>query len=438
MKKIFISAVLLLGMTTSAFAQQTWNLQKCIDYAIEHNLTIKQQEDVVEQQRISLSTAKNSRLPDLSAGAGQSFGFGRALTYDNTYANRNTQGTSFNVSTSVPLITGGRIPAEIKVRKLGLEAALKDLSAARENIALQIMSAYLDVIYQRDLVEVAKRQVELSNAQVKRSQLLFDNNKQSAADLAQIKSTNATDVYSLSSQENSYQLSLLTLSQLLELENTEGLELETPQITDISGIVLPSPEIVYSEALGIKPQIAAEEIRLKSAQKSVTVAKSALYPTLYFSAGMGSNYYKTSGFPSNSFGTQLKDNFNQSLSFNLSVPIFNRFQTRNSIRSAQLSVHTQQIQLEKSRKSLYKEIQQAYYSALGSQKQSVSADVSLASSQEAFSLMQKKYENGKATVTEFEQAKTNLEKAESTSIYQKYTFYFRQKILEFYRTAYDK
>ena len=148
---------------------------------------------------------------------------------------------------------------------------------------------------------------------------------------------------------------------------------------------------------------------------------------------MGSNYYKTSGIPAASFGKQIDDNFNQSLGVSLSVPIFNRYATRNAVRQARLQVANQQFQLEEIQKNLYKEIQQAYYNALAAQKQCISSDAALTASRTAFNLMQKKYENGKATSTEYQESKTNLQKAESTALQSRYTFLFRQKILEFYR-----
>ncbi len=433
--KFIIIALLLQGLGMKALAQQTWTLQQCIDYAVEHNLTVKQYEGNVEQRKINLSTSKNSRLPSLSASANQSFSFGRGLTSNNTYANRNTQSTSFDLSTNMPLITGGQIPNEIKQRKLDLQAAIADLDKAKESVALRVISAYLEVIYQKDLVTVAERQVELSTAQVNRMQRLYENNKVSGAEVAQIKATKANDETALTQQRNSYMLAMLDLSQLLELPSPENMELQKPEVAGANNVVLPAPDAVYSEALGIKPQIQAEELRLKSAERGVNIAKAGNYPTLYFSAGMGSSYYKTSGFQAQSFSQQMKDNFNRYLGFSLSFPIFNRFATRNAIRSAKVQVMTQQLQVEETRKTLYKEIQQAYYNALAAQRQCVSTDVACESANEAFTLMKTKYENGKANATDFQDSKTTLMKAESSAIQAKYTFLFRQKILDFYRNS---
>lgn len=430
-----IIIALAIGAWLQSAAQQAreWGLTECIQYAMAHNLNIKQQEDNVKLQEISLSTSKNSRLPDLNGSVGENFSFGRALTSDNTYMNRNTQSTSFSLGTSVPLITGGRIPADIKIRKLNLQAALQDYEHACENIALSVTSSYLEAIYQKDMVQVAERQVELSKEQVHRMELLFQNDKASEAELSQIRSTLANDELSLTQQKNSYMLALLDLSQLLELESPDGFDVVRPEVGTVKGDELPSPDMVYNEAVGIKPQIQAEQIRLQSAEKSILLAKSALYPTLHFNAGLGSSYYKTSGYETTRFGKQLKDNFNQYLGVSLSVPIFNRFATRNNVRTARLQVHSQQIKLDQAKKQLYKEIQQAYYNAVAAGRQCESSDEALVSANTAFELMQRKYENGKATATEFQDAKTKYMRAESQQIQSRYTYLFRKKILNFYR-----
>ena len=432
-RRIFFIIAVCASLQT--FAQQTreWTLTECIQYALAHNLNIKQQEDNVRQQEIALSTSRNSRLPDLNGSIGENFSFGRALTVDNTYQNRNTQSTSFSLGTSAPLITGGRIPADIKVHHLNLQAALQDYEYARENVMLGVTSSYLEAIYQKDMVEVAQRQVELSQAQVHRMELLFQNDKASEAELSQIRSTLSNDDLSLSQQQNSYMLALLELSQLLELETPEGFDVARPLVEPVKGSDLPSPDLVYSEALGIKPQIQAEQTRLQSAEKSVAIAKSALYPSLYFNAGIGTSYYNTSGYMTTGFGSQLRDNFNQYFGVSLSVPIFNRLATRNNVRSARLQVHSQEVRLEQTKKSLYKEIQQAYYNAVAASRQCESSDVALSSALTALNLMQLKYENGKATATEFQDAKTKYMRAESQQIQSRYTYLFRQKILDFYR-----
>ena len=429
--KTILMALML--VPTAVNAQQEWTLRQCIDHAIANNINIKRQETNVKSQEVSLNSAKNNRLPSLNASAGQSFNFGRGLTIDNTYANRNTQSTSFNIGADVPIYTGGQISNNIKARKLDLQAAIVDLQYAKDNISMQVASAYLEALFQKDLLEVSRQQAELSKAQERRINILFQNGKCAETDLAEIQASVANDELSLTQQQNSYTLALLTLSQLLELPSPEGFDIARPEILNPENTVLTDPNQIYAEASLIKPQIEAENIRLKSAERNIRIARSGYYPNINLGVGMGTNYYKTSGFPAASFNDQMRDNLNKSISLSLSIPIFNRFSTRNQIRSAKLQYQNQPLQLDDTHKSLYKEIQQAYYNALAAQKQCVSSMQAEKASTMSFNLMEKKYTAGKATATEYQESKNVLFKATTNRLQAQYTFLFRQKILDFYR-----
>lgn len=429
--KTILMALML--VPTAVNAQQEWTLRQCIDHAIANNINIKRQETNVKSQEVSLNSAKNNRLPSLNASTGQSFNFGRGLTIDNTYANRNTQSTSFNIGADVPIYTGGQISNNIKARKLDLQAAIVDLQYAKDNISMQVASVYLEALFQKDLLEVSRQQAELSKAQERRINILFQNGKCAETDLAEIQASVANDELSLTQQQNSYTLALLTLSQLLELPSPEGFDIARPEILNPENTVLTDPNQIYAEASLIKPQIEAENIRLKSAERNIRIARSGYYPNINLGVGMGTNYYKTSGFPAASFNDQMRDNLNKSISLSLSIPIFNRFSTRNQIRSAKLQYQNQQLQLDETHKSLYKEIQQAYYNALAAQKQCVSSMQAEKASTMSFNLMEKKYTAGKATATEYQESKNALFKATTNRLQAQYTFLFRQKILDFYR-----
>ena len=156
-------------------------------------------------------------------------------------------------------------------------------------------------------------------------------------------------------------------------------------------------------------------------------------PTLSFSAGLGTNYYTTSGFKADGFGTQLKNNFSQYLGFNLNIPIFNRFQTRNSIRSAKIDRENQLLALDNTKKTLYKEIQQAWYNAIAANEKLRSSAQARQASADAFRLVQAKYEAGKATITEFNEAKNNYLKTESDLTQARYEYLYQQALLQFYR-----
>lgn len=435
MKKQYITFVTIAVLSAgSAMAQKQWNLKQCIEYAIEHNLTIKQQEAAKDESAVDLNTAKWSRLPDLNGSASHSFNFGRSLQMDNTYQQLNTQNTGLNLSTSIPLFTGMQIPNQIALSKLNLKAAVEDLNKAKEDISIQVTSAYLQVLFNEELAKVAHEQVALSEEMLKQKTAFFKVGKASEAELYEAKSRAAQDQLSAVQADNEYRLALLDLSQLLELPTPEGFGIVSPSIDEDKDFsILTSPADIYSEALLIKPSIKAAQYRVEGAQKSIRIAQSGYYPQLSLGAGIATSYYNVSGRENGNFGSQLRDNFSQYIGLSLNIPIFNRFSTRNQVRKARIQQTTLNWQLEDAKKALYKEIQQAYYNAVNAESKFESSRTADEAAKASFNLMKEKYANGKATSTEFNEARTNWLKTVSDRIQAKYDYLFRTKILDFYK-----
>jgi outer membrane protein len=178
---------------------------------VASSINIKQRENQCRQQEIQLSTSKNSRLPDLSGSVSQNFSFGRGLTSDNTYSNTNTSSTSFSLGTSVPLFTGFQIPNQIKQNQLNLEAATADLEKAKNDIRMQVAQAYVQILYNMEIADVAHRQVSIDSMQVARIEALVNNGKASGSQLSQQKATLANSQLTVTQAENNLRLSLLTL-----------------------------------------------------------------------------------------------------------------------------------------------------------------------------------------------------------------------------------
>ena len=430
------AAISTLTPLTAAAQSHQWTLRECCDYAVAHSITIKQQENQCRQQELQLSTSKNSRLPDLSASVGQNFSFGRGLTEANTYSNTNTSSTSFSLGTSVPLFTGFQIPNQIKLNQLNLEAATADLEKAKNDIQTQVAKAYVQILYDMEIADVARRQVAIDSMQVVRLQALVDNGKASGAELSQQQASLASSRLTATQAENTQRLAVLTLTQLLELPTPDGFSVVRPVLNEelkMKNQGCPSPDAIYAEALGVKPEILAQQLRLRATDHSIKIAQAGYMPTLSLSGGLGSNYYTTSGFNADGFGTQLKNNFSQYIGLNLSIPIFNRFQTRNSVRNARIEQQNQQLALDKTKKTLYNEIQQVYYNTLNAQEKEKSSAEAVRSSNDAFQLMQAKYENGKATITEFNEAKNTYLRAESDYVQARYELLYQFALVQFYR-----
>lgn len=436
MKKILLSTIGLSLICCSLFAQSQWTLRQCIDYAVENNIEIKQQALDVENAKIELSTSKNSRLPDLNASLNHSFSFGQSTDYTTNISRMtNTSGARFSVESTMPLFTGFRIPNEVKMNKLNLQASIEGLAKAKENIQVQVTSLFLDVIFKKEILKAYQEQEDLSRQQVERTQILVDAGKVPLAQLYDIKAQLAKDELNVTTANNEVNLALLNLIQALNL-NTDNFDVQQPELEGLiiknSASLLPVPEI-YQAAIGIKPQIKEAAYRIESSKKSLKIAQSGYYPKLNFSIGYGTAAQRVYGVDNPSFRTQIKDNGSEYINFSLSIPIFNRFQVRNQVRSARIQIHYNELALDNVKLNLYKEIQQAHQSATAAKAKYISTETAYEAAAEAYKYAQDRYDVGKSTVFELNEAQTKLLTSKSEQIQAKYDFLFRTKILDFYR-----
>ena len=429
----FASAV---GAQDTDGRDTVWTLDQCIRYAVENNVTVQQRKLNSENRAIQLNTARNSRLPGVSASLGGSFGFGRTIGSNNLYYENMSQFSgNVGVATSVVVFDGMRIKHEIAGRSLDLQAALHDLEKAREDVSLNVTALYLQVLFNKELLKVAEKQVELSRIQVERSEMLVRSGKSPESELFESRALLAKDELSMTQSRNDLTLSLLDLSQALNRESAEGFDIRVPDldetvISETSG--QKTPDNIYDYAVEIRPGIAAEKLRLESSKKTLSIAQSARYPQLSFGAGYSNSYYHIFDDYNESFAEQLRHKGSEYISLSLSIPIFNRLSTRNNIRSARIGILTQELALVEAERNLRKEIEQAYYSADAAYEKYVSAVKSLEAAREAFRYQEEKTAAGKSTIFDFNDAKTRMEKSESELVQAKFEFLFRNKVLDFY------
>lgn len=414
-------------------AGAAWTLDDCIGYALRHNIEVGQRALQVEQRETALSTSKYSRLPNLNASIGADASFGRTLASDNVYRSFNQTSGSLNVSASMPLFQGLRINREVKGGKLDLAAAVQDLDRAREDVAVNVMTLYLQVLYAREMVGVAERQLALSTQQTERSREQVAAGKQPESAFFESEALRANDALTLTQTRNELRLALLNLSQALNRESAAGFDVAEPVLDSVSLSALQTlgtADDVYAYAVENRPHIRAERLRLQSAENSVGIARSALYPSLSLSGGYGTSFYNKDDA---GFWSQLHNYSREYVGLSLSIPIFNRRATRNNVRMATLSLRSQQLALTEAEQNLRKLIEQAWYNADAAWSKYLSASAALASARVAFGYEEQKAAAGRSTIFDFNDAKTRMEKAEAEAVQAKYEFVFRRKILDFYR-----
>ena len=438
MNSIAAALLLVVGAAQAQEPAKQWTLEECIRYAIEHNIDLKQREVEQENQKVQLHTSKYSWLPSLNASLGQNFDFGRSPSRTGVIADQNSSNTSLSISLSMPIFDGLKTPSDIAAKKYNLKAAIESLNKAKEDLSLQIASYYLQVLYNKEVQRIAELQLALSNDQVTKTDALVKAGKVPLSQLYDIKAQAANDNVSLTEAKNDVKLALLDLAQSLEMERNGGVfDIVSPEVGNaveryMSSIVPPGN--IYDNAVAVKPQIKEQEYLLESQKKQLKVARSSYFPQLNFGASYTNGYYHyyTGDVESLSFSDQLNQNGRKTVGFSLSIPLFNRFQVRNSVRQAKLSIRNQELLMENTKKTLYKEIQQAYYDATAAQEKYLASGKSVEASEEAFRYAEDRYNAGKSTVFEFNEAKTKYAQSLVEQAQAKYNFILRAKILDFY------
>ncbi|MDE5661641.1 MAG: TolC family protein, partial [Muribaculaceae bacterium] len=401
-------------------------------YAIEHNIEVKQQLLSAYEGELGVNEAKDRFLPSVSAYASESFNFGRGLTADNTYAHRNTQSFSVGAQMSLPLFQGLRAVRGLAYSRTQLRALLEQAEATKDNVTLNVIGQYLQALYAREMLAVARERLAISQGELARRRELLDAGKIPELDIHSAIAQVSQDELSVVNAENDSAIALLDLSQLLNLPTADGFDIEP--LPD-SEMPLLAPDEVFTNAMRNNHGIKAGRLAEEAADRNVAVAKSGWLPTLSFSAGLGTNYYKTSGLENAGFGSQMRHNFAQSIGFSLNVPIFDAFGTRNSVRRARAQQTSAALQLENSRNALYKAINQAYTQAVAAHKKQDAAARSVESTRAAFDAMKVKYDNGRANATEFEKAKSDYTASLSEAVQARYEAMLRARILNFYNKA---
>ena len=285
------------------------------------------------------------------------------------------------------------------------------------------------MLFNSELHGVAQGQADLSREQLARLESLAGVGKASPSEVAEARARVAQDELQVVQTDNDYRLALLDLAQLIELDTPEGFLVEEPA-ADVVEAPLTPPDEIYQIALADKPAIQAAKYRLEGSLHSIRIAQSAYYPQLSLNGSLGTSYYSTLN---RSFSQQMQDNFSKYVGFSLSVPLFNRLSTRNRVRTARLQRENYALQLDEAKKTLYKEIQQAWYNAAAAISRYHSSRAATAASDEAFRLTRKKYECGQANAVEYNEARQNLMSAQSDELQAKYEYLFRVKILDFYQ-----
>lgn len=430
-KTIFLGLIAIFIFSSSVPAQRVWTLEQCIDTALTNNRNMKLQRINYDSRNIAYQQSKNAQLPNLNGSVGQNFNFGRSLAVDNTYQNSNSQTTSFSISGGLNLFNGFRVKNTIDARRADLLASGADLQKIEKDIVMNVSTVFLQVLQNKELLVNAENQLAITQENIDRRRVLINSGKLAEGEIYELQAQLAKEEVALVQAQNNLELSLLDLALVMDLEEIGGLDVVVPNNLLENELALLNAEEVYGSAVLSRSEIQSAEYRLQSNEKNVEIAKSGYLPSLSLGASWGTGFYNMSNMPQNlPFADQFKNNISTGVGLNLSIPIFNRFETKSQVTSAKLNVESSRLEIENVKKELRKNIQQAYYNALAAKNRWEASEKSVKANEESYRFANQKFEVGRGNQYEVNLAKNNLTQSISEQTQSKYEYVFRLKILE--------
>jgi len=417
----------------SLSAQERITLKRATELVIENNLQIKQSQFSEAISEENLQQSKLALYPTLNANTGLNFNFGRSIDpLTNQFVNQAITSTSGNISSGTALFQGFQKINQISQNKLQLDADKSNTQKIKNDLVLAVVTNYLSVLNAQDLLVASKQQLAISNQQLDIEQKFFDVGNKTLADLSQARSQVATAELNVTNAQNQVDLAFLNLAQLLELDPSSVFEVEKPKIEDMSKVNSAYSAVdVFKSASSNFPDIRLAELRKQTSEKGIEIARGNYFPSLNLQSGFGTRYSNGS-FGNTTFSTQVKDNFNQFIGFGLSVPIFNGLAARSSVRRAKINFQNSVINEQLAKNNLNKVINQAVYDLRAAEKRYYSAQTAFQSSKEAFNVIEQRYTVGLVNSLDYNQAQTNLNKAQFDQIQAQYDFIFRSKVIDYY------
>ena len=373
-------------------------------------------------------------MPDLSANSTQKFDFGRSLNRENTYDDMNSQNSSFSLSTEALLFNGMKTTHTIARQKLELKVHNENLEKIKNDISMQIAVNYFQILLNKEILDIAKEQIGLCSELEEVTKTLASHGKIASSQVYDVQAQVANDELNATKAQNALRLSMVDMIQLLEMEDVNAFDIQ-PVKEEFASFFIQDPHEIYALAKHSMPEVKRAELSVESSERAIKIAKSAYYPTLSFVAGVSSNYYRYSNFDNISFSNQFENNMQKTIYLSLRVPIFNRFSTRNTVRTARKNFDESRLIAEQTYKTLYKEIQKAYYDALSAQEKYLSTEKAVYANTEAMRYALEKYNAGKFTAYEYSEVKLKLANSLSERAQAKYEFILQKKLLDFYSGA---
>lgn len=438
-------AVLTLGLISFvAFSQKKWSLEECVNYAVENNLQVIQNQYSKKSQDNSLQIAKREYLPSVSGNINNNatFGQGRDI-FGNSNRNDNFS-NSANVGADILVFNNGRLEKNIRKTEYDVQASQFDLERVKNDISLQIAQQYLSVLLNREITKISESALENADKLYKRAKITTEVGTTPKTVLAEAEAALAREKQNVKTAEINTSRSLFSLAMLLQLSDYKNFDIQDVPLNSVLDAPLYSAENIVNQAYENQPQIKAAETRIKSAEAQTEITKTAFWPTVTANAGIGTSYFNSlvtnyagvdiNGNPikESGFFKQYKDNFGQQLGLSANIPIFNKGITRLNVEQSKINEEIAKTTLQQQKQEVLQNVQKAQFDAESNYEAYLAAMEAEKSSSLALDFAEKSYEAGRTTIYDLNVARNNYANAQGSVAQAKYNYLFSMKLLNFY------
>ena len=469
LRKVSALCLIILASATIVSAQRVISLQKAVELTLQNNLTIKQSQLNEALAAEDVNQSRYNLLPSVSANPTAGYGFGRSpVSGAYAYANQTIFNVNAQASVLATLFQGGQLRNQIIENKILLDVDKTNTAKVKNDLILNVVVDYLQILTNQDLVTAAQKQINLSQLTLDKVQKSFNAGNQTLADLSQAKAGVSTADLNLTTAQNQVASTILTLKQYMEMNPDSAIVIERPDVSKMNDIktVFDADDVIKT-AMSVNPDVLLAELRQKSYEQQIKIAKGNYYPALSLYGNLASYYSSAQSrfrivgstplalqpigtvvgtgdivqsitpvsgpiYGSYSFTRQFDDNFNQSVGVSLQIPIFGHYTARTSVRKAKLNYEYARVSTQLARNTLSKTIIQAVLDVQSAQKSYQSAIQTYQANKEAFNIVQQRYNVGLVNSLDYNTSLTNYNKAESDMIEAKYTVIFRSKVIDYY------
>lgn len=441
MKKFLLGIILVSSISFSTFAQDAVipdgpiDLETAVNIALENNLTLRRSQLNQQINQATLLQNQGRRYPSLSTGASSGYRWGRSINpVTNLFETDRIGNINVSASSNATIFAGNQINNNIKQSKSDLEAGMYNVEATKNDISLNIINLFINVVFNREQVGVAENQLSTTKEQLSRTTKLVEAGSVALSDQLDVQAQNATNEVNLINAKNNYNLAKLNLAQALQIPYTEDFSVIEPEF-EINELLMSTEtaSAIFDTAVEIMPEIKAANASIRSAEIGIKIAKGAYYPTLGIGANIFSNYVdKVYNLDRPNFGDQINNNLSEAVNLSLNIPIFSNLTRKSNVQRARIQYKLSEVAAQEVKNQLRNDIETAYNSALASEQSYEASLVQVKSLKESFRISQLRFDTGAINSVDFQVAQNNLFNAQADLLNAKYTYIFRVKVLDFY------